>query len=60
MRDTGSAFLNYLDRIQLPIGSEIRIQAIIEFDNSMEILVNGSRSITISKQVADNLLVVKK
>ncbi|MDZ7605979.1 MAG: metal-dependent transcriptional regulator [Cyclobacteriaceae bacterium] len=60
MRDTGNAFLNYLDRIQLPIGSEIRIQAIIEFDNSMEIQVNGTRSITISKQVADNLLVVRK
>jgi len=60
MRDTGIAFLNYLDRIELPIGTEIRIQAKMEFDDSMEILINSSRTITVSKQVADNLLVVKK
>jgi len=60
MRDTGIAFLNYLDRIPMAIGSDIKIQAIMEFDNSMEILVNGEKTLTISKQVADNLLVVKK
>lgn len=60
MRDTGNAFLNYLDRIPMAIGTEIQILAIMEFDNSMEILVNGTKSITISRQVADNLLVVKK
>ncbi len=58
MKDTGNAFLNYLDRIGMKIGTKIRILDIIEFDGSMEIEIDGNKNLTISKQVADNLLVV--
>lgn len=58
MKDTGNAFLNYLDRIGMMIGTKIEVVDIIEFDGSMEISIDGSRKLTISKQVADNLLVV--
>jgi DtxR family Mn-dependent transcriptional regulator len=60
MKDTGNAFLKYLDRIQLKIGSKIQTLEIMEFDGSREILSNGDKKITISQQVADNLLVVRK
>jgi len=60
MKDTGNAFLKYLDRIQLKIGSKIQTMEIMEFDGSREILSNGDKKITISQQVADNLLVVRK
>jgi DtxR family Mn-dependent transcriptional regulator len=59
MNDTGNAFLNYLDRIDLKIGSRVRILEIMEFDGSREMLVNGGKRITISQQVSDNLLVVR-
>ena len=58
MKDTGNAFLNYLDRIGMKIGSKIKVLEIIEFDGSMEIEIDRNRKLTISKQVADNLLVV--
>ncbi len=59
MQDTGNAFLNYLDRIELKIGAKVRVLEIMEFDGSREILTNGQKRITISQQVSDNLLVVK-
>ena len=58
LKDTGNAFLNYLDRIGMSIGTKIKVVDFIEFDGSVEILVDDDRTLTISKQVADNLLVV--
>lgn len=59
LKDTGNAFLNYLDRIDMKIGTDIKVLDIIEFDGSREIESTGSgNKLTISKQVADNLLVV--
>ena len=58
MIDTGTAFLNYLDKIGMKIGTKIKILDTIEFDGSMEIEADFNKSITISKQVADNLLVI--
>ncbi len=58
MKDTGNAFLNYLDHIGMKIGTKIEIVDIIEFDGSVEIITDGDKKMTISKQVADNLLVI--
>ena len=58
MKDTGNAFLNYLDKIGMKIGTKIMVSDIFEFDGSVEIELDGRKKITISKQVADNLLVV--
>lgn len=60
MIDTGTAFLNYLDKIDMKIGAKIKILDSIEFDGSMEIEVDTDKSITISKQVAENLLVIRE
>ena len=57
MKDTSNAFLNYLDRIGMKIGTKIEMLDIIEFDSSVEILIDGKKNLTVSKQVADNLLV---
>jgi DtxR family Mn-dependent transcriptional regulator len=60
MKDTGNTFLNYLDKIKLTIGTNIKIIEIIEFDGSREIKIDNAKNITISQQVSDNLLVVRK
>lgn len=60
MKDTGNSFLNYLDRNGMKIGTKIEILDFIEFDGSVEIKIDGDSKITISKQAADNLLVVTK
>jgi len=58
LKDTGNAFLNYLDHIGMTIGTKIEILDHIEFDGSVEIKIDNEKNLTISKQVADNLLVV--
>ena len=60
MKDTSNAFLNYLDRVNLKIGSEMLVKDIIEYDGSMELAFHNSETLTISKQVAENLFVVLK
>lgn len=60
MKDTGSAFLNHLDRIDMKIGAKLKIMDVLEFDGSMQLEINNDTMITISKPVADNLLVIKK
>jgi hypothetical protein len=46
--------------MELKIGAQIKILEIMEFDGSREIEFNRSKNITISQQVSDNLLVIKK
>ena len=60
MKDTGVVFLNYLDKIGLKIGTKLKITEVYEFDGSMEVEADQENSMTISKQVADNLLVVSE
>lgn len=58
MIDTGTSFLNYLDKIGMKIGTKIIILDTIEFDGSIEIELDNNHIITVSKQVANNLMVV--
>ncbi|MEM7550423.1 MAG: metal-dependent transcriptional regulator [Bacteroidota bacterium] len=57
VKDTGKAFLQYLDKIGLQIGTKIRVLEKVEYDQSMEILIDGKKQVYISKQVAENLLI---
>jgi len=52
-------FLEYLNKINIHIGSKIKIIDILSFDKSLEIEVDKKRSTFISNQVAKNILVTK-
>jgi DtxR family Mn-dependent transcriptional regulator len=56
VNDSGSEFLKYLDKIGVYIGAEIKVMDKIEYDSSMEISVDGSKSQFVSSQVTSNLL----
>jgi DtxR family Mn-dependent transcriptional regulator len=58
--DHSAAFLQYLDRSGIALGSEIKIKEIIEFDRSLQITINKGASIFISNDVAKNILVIIK
>jgi DtxR family Mn-dependent transcriptional regulator len=57
VNDSNSAFLKYLDKVGISIGTSIHINERIEFDGSMEITLNKEKSLTISQIAAQNLLV---
>lgn len=61
VRDTSSAFLKYLDKIGVGIGTKLVALDKIEFDSSLEIKVfsdqESSHQVMMSSQVAGNILV---
>jgi DtxR family transcriptional regulator, Mn-dependent transcriptional regulator len=60
VNDKGSAFLNYLDKIGIRLGTEIEIIDCNEFDNSLDIKINDSTLIHLSYQAVQNILMIEK
>ena len=57
VKDTSSSFLQYLKKLDIGIGTTIKLIEKISFDNSMIISINGESQTAVSKIFADNLLV---
>lgn len=57
VNDSSSAFLKYLDKVGISIGTELKILDKNDFDGSLDIQMN-EHSITISPIAADNISIV--
>jgi DtxR family Mn-dependent transcriptional regulator len=57
VEDSSIAFLKHLDKMGISIGTNVQILEIIEYDQSMEIQIDGKKNMTISKTVAENILI---
>jgi DtxR family transcriptional regulator, Mn-dependent transcriptional regulator len=55
--DHSNTFLQYLTKINLQLGDEIKVLAIEVFDNSFSVKVNKKQDKIFSKEVVKNLLV---
>ena len=58
--DHSPAFLRFLDDAGISLQDEIHIKSIIEFDQSLEIIINRHASLFISNRIAKNILVQKQ
>jgi DtxR family Mn-dependent transcriptional regulator len=58
--DESPAFLTYLDKIGIQLGTEIKIIERHEFDHSVEIRINESKVAQIGSSVTENILIVEK
>ncbi len=56
VRDHSTAFLQYLERMQLTIGKKIKVTEINDYDHSV-ILQVEDKKVHISREVANNLLI---
>ena len=56
VRDHSSAFLQYLEKMELTIGKKIKLTEINDYDHSV-ILQSGDKKIHISREVTNNLLI---
>lgn len=54
-----SSFLQYLSKIGVYIGAKIAILEKTEFDGSVEILIDGKKKVSISKEASQNILVAE-
>ena len=59
VKDDNSAFLRYLDKIGIYIGAAIKIQERIEFDGSLEIQIDNRNRAFVSKEAAQNILLIE-
>ena len=57
VKDTSSAFLQYLVQLHVTIGTKIKVLDKIPFDNSMAIQIGKEPIVSVSKKFAENLLV---
>jgi DtxR family Mn-dependent transcriptional regulator len=56
VKDSSSEFLHYLMELQITLSTPIKVLRKIEFDNSIQILVN-KKVITVSEKFAQNILI---
>ena len=57
VKDSSPAFLQHLDKLGAYLGANVKVVDKVSFDSSMEIAIDQSKSIFISKEVAQNILV---
>jgi len=57
VKDTSAPFLQYLDKVGLPLGAHLKVLDKVAFDNSLELRINRERTILISAEVGRNLFI---
>ncbi|MBK9735483.1 MAG: metal-dependent transcriptional regulator [Saprospiraceae bacterium] len=59
VKDQHTDFLKFLTKINIKLGSEIRILEMYDYDRSIKIIIDAKYETTISKQISQNLLMKK-
>ena len=59
VKDTGALFLQYLDKIGAYIGATVYLKDRVEYDGSVQIQIDNSNELFISRDAADNLMVTE-
>ena len=57
VKEHSSSYLKYLESINLLLGSEIKVNEVIEFDQTMNISINKGKNTNISHQASKNLII---
>jgi DtxR family Mn-dependent transcriptional regulator len=55
--DSSSSFLQYLDKVGIHIGSVLLVQEKEAFDGSLEVVVDGKKTTSLSREASDNILI---
>lgn len=59
VKNSSPSFLDYLSKIGIYIGATIQILERMEFDGSLEIMIDGKKKVYISKEASENILVTE-
>ncbi|RYE38461.1 MAG: metal-dependent transcriptional regulator, partial [Sphingobacteriales bacterium] len=57
VKDTSTPFLQYLEKLNITIGSKLNVIEVIDFDGSMNIAIENSAPRNVSMKFADSLFV---
>lgn len=53
------SFLQYLSQIGIHLGAHLEVVNRVPFDGSVEVRVNGNNTVVLSREAADNILVIQ-
>ena len=59
VKDTSALFLQYLERLNITIGTEIKVLEVIDFDGSLNIQIGNAPARSVSMKFAESLYVKK-
>jgi len=59
VKDSEAAFLRYLDKIGAKLGTNIKVLDRIAYDGSVEIQLGGNKTLYISEQASQNILITE-
>lgn len=57
VKDTSPVFLKYMDKLGVHIGSKIKVIDKVEYDGSVEIRIDNSKTAIVSKEVSENIMI---
>ncbi|MDC3260124.1 ferrous iron transport protein A, partial [bacterium] len=57
VKDSSSSFLQHLEKMKLVLGASVKVEEIVDFDNSMSICISDGLPVSISEAVAKNLYI---
>jgi len=55
VKDTGTAFLQFLDSIKISLGTKFTITNVVVYDNSMQLKLQDGRELMLSSQICNNI-----
>lgn len=59
VRDSSKSFLQYLDQLNIELGQSIKVEDVVDFDQSRHVSTEGKQH-SLSQQVCKNLFVIKE
>ncbi len=57
VKDSSAKLLQHLDALQIQLGTQLELIDIVEFDNSVSLLLDKKRKVTLSKIAAQNIFI---
>lgn len=60
VKEHNTPFLQYLNSLNIKLGTEVEIKSIIAYDQSMELIIAEDKTAQVSHQVCSNLLVKRR
>jgi DtxR family Mn-dependent transcriptional regulator len=57
VKDSSAKLLQHLDSLQIQLGTHLEVIDIVEFDNSVSLLLDKKRKVTLSKIAAQNIFI---
>lgn len=59
VEESSTAFLQYLNKMELVLGVKVRVIEVFEYDESVKILINETQELVVSSKVSQNLFIQK-